>query len=57
MPRNYAKESNWAAGKYGRLSAQLDKSLVEEFKSKLESQNLSYASWLKDRIKEYMDTD
>ena len=57
MARNYAKEANWAAGKYTRLSAQLDKDLVEQFKAKLKAKNLTYAGWLRNRIENLMEAD
>ncbi len=55
MARNYGNEINWAAQKYGRLEAKLDKQIVEDFKAKLAADNLRYPEWLREQIKNYME--
>ena len=52
--RNYANETNWAAKKYGTLSARLDKDLVDAFKAALNTNETTYAEWLRTRILEYL---
>jgi len=55
--RNYEKESQWAAKKYGQLAARLDKDMVNAFKEKLKASNETYADWLHKRITEYLGED
>lgn len=55
--RNYANEAVWEAQVYRRLTAKLDKDLVEKFKAKLSEDGQSYAGWLRDRIIEYLEID
>ena len=52
MARDYEKESAWRKKKYVRLVADVDAEIGERFKEKLAAGNLTYADWLRDKIKE-----
>lgn len=54
--RNYANETNWAAKKYGALSARLDKELVDRFKAALNAKGIVFAEWLRQRVNEELDS-
>ena len=52
MARDYEKESAWRKKKYIRLVADVDAELGARFKEKLAADNLTYADWLREKIKE-----
>lgn len=55
MPRNYEKEAAWLKKKYTDLRARVDKDQADALKSALEAEGITYAQWLKDQIKEYLE--
>lgn len=50
--RNYEKESQWEKNKYERMQCKIDKELGIKFKEYLKENGISFADWLRKKIKE-----
>lgn len=50
--RNYKKESEWSRNKYEELRARIEKDIGLKFKEYLKSKNMTFADWLREKIKE-----
>lgn len=54
MGRNFKKESNWRKKKYKRLVVDVDFDYATKFLEKLQSNEIGFSEWVKNKIDEYM---
>lgn len=52
--RNLKKEAEWEKNKYKRYQYKCNKETAKEFDNKLLTENISFSTWLRQRIKEYL---
>ncbi len=50
--RNYKKETKWQKEKYEKFESRINKELGLKFKEYLKSKNMTFADWLRKKIKE-----